>query len=147
MESISLELATPASVNELEPIFNLYREFYGFEGSKDGVLNFLEERLTKKQSVLFFARKDNKIVGFVQLYPSYSSVALKKSYILNDLFVLDAERKQGIATLLINKAKEFAKGEGCIRLSLSTAKDNPAQQLYEYLGFKESVFKFYNYTL
>lgn len=59
-----------------------------------------------------------------------------KTYILNELYVLNSERKQGVATMLINKVLELAKNENCGRVSLSTAKDNPAQFLYEEIGFK-----------
>lgn len=73
--------------------------------------------------------------------------AKKKTYILNDLYALNSERKQWIATMLINKALELAKNENCGRVSLGTAHDNPAQFLYEEISFKESTSKLYNYTL
>jgi len=110
-------------------------------------IDFLRDRLLKNESILIFVEKDENIIGFAQLYPTFSSATLKKAYILNDLYVVEPERKRGIATLLINKSIEIAKKENCGRVSLSTAKDNPAQLLYENIGFKESSFKFYNYTL
>ncbi|QQT43506.1 Predicted acetyltransferase [Sphingobacterium multivorum] len=147
MENIKLKIATLDNVSELEPIFTLYREFYGMERDSKRTIDFLRDRLLKNESILIFVEKDENIIGFAQLYPTFSSATLKKAYILNDLYVVEPERKRGIATLLINKSIEIAKKENCGRVSLSTAKDNPAQLLYENIGFKESSFKFYNYTL
>ncbi|MDR2276177.1 MAG: GNAT family N-acetyltransferase [Sphingobacterium sp.] len=147
MENITLQFATLDNISELEPIFTLYREFYGMEPDSKGTIDFLRNRILKNESILIFVEKDENIIGFAQLYPTFSSATLKKAYILNDLYVIDSERKKGIATILINKCIEIAKKENCGRVSLSTAKDNPAQLLYENIGFKESSFKFYNFTL
>lgn len=147
MKEAILHFATVDNVSELEPIFTLYREFYGMERDTQKAISFLKDRMANKESVIIFAKRDETIIGFVQLFPSFSSASLKKTYILNDLYVLDSERKHGVATMLLNKAIELAKEKGCGRISLSTANDNPAQFLYEEIGFKESTSKFYNYTL
>jgi len=147
MEGITLNFATIDNVSELEPIFTRYREFYGMKKDTERTIAFLRNRLQNNESILIFAEKKGKIIGFVQLYPTFSSASLQKAYILNDLYVVDSERKRGIATMLINKVIEVGRKENCGRISLSTAKDNPAQTLYESIGFKESVFKFYNYSI
>lgn len=147
MKEAILHFATVDNVSELEPIFTLYREFYGMERDTQKAISFLKDRMENKESVIIFATRNETIIGFVQLFPSFSSASLKKTYILNDLYVLNSERKQGIATMLINKVLELAKKENCGRVSLSTVNDNPAQFLYEEIGFKESTSKFYNYTL
>lgn len=147
MKNIILQFATVDNVAELEPIFTLYREFYGMEPDTQKAIYFLKDRMENKESVIIFAKRDETVIGFVQLFPSFSSASLKKTYILNDLYVLNSERKQGVATMLINKVLELAKKENCGRVSLSTANDNPARFLYEEMGFKESTSKFYNYTL
>lgn len=75
-------------------------------------------------------------VGFCQLYPSFSSVSLARTFTLNDLYVVESARKQGIATMLLKAAAEFAKELGAIRLTLSTAISNQAaQHLYEQAGW------------
>ncbi len=85
-------------------------------------------------------------VGFCQLYPSFSSVSLARAFILNDLYVVESSRKQGIATMLLNAAAEFAKELGAIRLTLSTAISNQAaQHLYEQAGWiRDQDFYVYN---
>ncbi|MCJ8209408.1 GNAT family N-acetyltransferase [Mucilaginibacter sp. RS28] len=146
-ENIEITIATIADLADLEVIFSLYRSFYGMPHDKEAAIDFLKERIQQQESIIFLARKNSAIVGFTQLFPTFSSASLKKVFILNDLYVLEEERNQGIARLLINRSIEEAKYAGCVRISLSTAKDNPAQLLYEKIGFKESGFKFYNYTI
>ncbi|MEJ5148473.1 GNAT family N-acetyltransferase [Sphingobacterium sp. MYb388] len=144
---IKIHQANINDIEDLEVIFSLYLKFYKVESIRDDNITFLKERVQNNESVIFTAKKDDEIVGFTQLFPSFSSASLKKVYILNDLFVLENYRNQGIAKLLIHQVIEFAKENNCARVSLSTARNNPAQFLYEKLGFKESSFKFFNYNL
>ena len=80
---------------------------------------------------------DGSGLGFTQLYPSFSSVSMMPIYILNDLFVASEARKKGVGEVLIEKAKQFAISQGGKGLTLETAIDNPAQKLYQRLGFKK----------
>lgn len=144
---IKIQQTNINDIEDLEVIFSLYLKFYEVESIRDDNITFLKERVQNSESVIFTAKKDDEIVGFTQLFPTFSSASLKKVYILNDLFVLENYRNQGIAKLLIHQVIEFAKENNCARVSLSTARNNPAQFLYEKLGFKESSFKFFNYNL
>lgn len=147
MATIRTHVATLEDIPAIEPLFNLYREFYKMESDKEGARQFLTDRLANNESIIIYAKEADEVVGFTQLFPTFSSAVMKKVYILNDLFVLQHQRGNGIAKLLIEEAIAVARQEGCPRVSLSTATDNPAQFLYEKLGFKESSFKFYNYAI
>lgn len=147
MKNIEIKLASANDAIKIEPIFSLYREFYGMEKDSPGTIDFLRKRLGNNESILLYAERNGSIIGFAQLYPTFSSASLRKAYVLNDLYVIETERKQGIAKLLINESIEIAERDECVRISLSTTKDNPAQTLYEKMGFKESLFKFYNYNI
>ena len=48
-------------------------------------------------------------------------------------------RKKGIGEALMERAKLFAKNKGSKGLTLETAIDNPAQKLYERLGWKKDT--------
>ena len=75
-------------------------------------------------------------LGFVQLYPSFSSVAARRIWILNDLYVVPGARKQGIGRALLDAAAQHGLSTGARRLVLSTATTNrAAQALYESYGF------------
>ncbi|AFY36483.1 GCN5-related N-acetyltransferase [[Leptolyngbya] sp. PCC 7376] len=134
-------------LDEVAQLFDQYRVFYQAASDIQAAKDFLRERLQKEESVIFAARKGDCLVGFTQLYPSFSSVSMKPIWILNDLFVEPTSRKQGVAQLLMATAEDFARKSGAIRLALSTQVENlVAQSLYESRGYiKDQAF--YHYTL
>lgn len=126
-------------LEDIVPLFNGYRMFYKQPSDKQGAYQFLLERFKNKDSIIFLAYIDNKAVGFTQLYPLNSSVSMQPMYLLNDLFVDANYRGQGIGEALIEKAKQFCVSENNKGLAIQTAFDNPAQYLYERLGFKKDT--------
>jgi GNAT superfamily N-acetyltransferase len=130
--------ATPDHLAQLSQLFDLYRVFYHLTSNLDAAIRFLENRFLKSDSVIFIAiASDGAGLGFTQLYPSFSSVSMMSTYILNDLFVTSEARKKGVGEALMNKAKNFAITQGAKGLTLETAIDNLAQKLYVRLGFKK----------
>ena len=122
-------------------LFDQYRVFYKQASDLPRARQFIEARLNNNESVIFVAFADitgeKQPVGFTQLYPSYSSVRTIKNWILNDLFVQEAFRKNGIGEALIRRAMQFATAFGAHFLQLETATDNvTAQKLYERIGFQ-----------
>ncbi len=139
--------ATPADVGDVAPLFDAYRQFYGKPGDVEAARRFLFARFSKDESVLFVARLDAKAVGFVNLYPVFSSVNLTRQWILNDLFVAPQARKAGVARALMERARQLAEATQANGLTLETAIDNhAAQKLYESLGWKRDD-EFYRYFL
>ncbi|MBD1575360.1 GNAT family N-acetyltransferase [Vibrio sp. S11_S32] len=139
-----------ASVTELDKVshlFNLYRQFYGYELDMEHAKNFISQRLKKSDSIIFLALSDTDIpIGFVQLYPSLSSVVMKRMWYLNDLFVDESGRNQGVARGLLRKVKNHAIGTNAVTVKLATAIDNAAaQNLYESEGYLK-VTAFDHYT-
>jgi ribosomal protein S18 acetylase RimI-like enzyme len=136
-----------ATLNELDPLtelFDLYRGFYEQKSDLDGAKEFLKERLTNKESVVFIAFDENNPIGFVQLYPSFSSVSMNRTWVLNDLYVKEDGRGKGFGEKLLKKAITFAEETGAKGISLETGKENvTAQKLYEKMGFKRESHYFY----
>ena len=116
----------PKAVGEAVILFDEYRQFYGQSSNLSAAHKFLCERVTAGDSKVFVATLDNIAVGFTQLYPSFSSVAMQRIWILNDLFVTAEHRKKGVATALLQSAQEFATLTHAARLVLATATDNSA---------------------
>jgi len=124
-------------LNQIVSLFDAYREFYKQLSDKNAAKKFVFERLKNKESIIFLALVDNEAVGFTQLYSSFSSVSMLPIYILNDLYVKDEYRKQGIGVALLNKAKQLCREQNYKGLGLQTETTNPAQYLYESLGWKK----------
>ena len=88
-------------------------------------------------------------IGFTQLYPSFSSGALARIFVLNDLFVMPDARRRGAGFALLQAAAEFGRRIGAVRLVLATELSNTtAQRLYECAGWnRDTMFCSYNLTL
>jgi len=142
--------ATLEHLDLLTPLFVKYREFYGELPFPDSSRAFLEKRLSREESVIYLALPDDddgKLLGFCQLYPSYSSLSLKRVWILNDIYVAEDARRQLVADHLMQKAKKMARETQAVRMRVSTSANNEvAQKVYESIGFKEDT-QFKNYTL
>jgi len=124
-------------LDDAAPLFDAYRAFYGRASDPAESAAFLKERLNKEESVVFLAYEGEAAIGFMQLYPSFSSLSLRKTWILNDLFVAPLHRGKGAASRLIETAFDWTRKTGAKGLALSTARDNAAaQRLYESLGFR-----------
>lgn len=131
--------------NLIAPLLDAYRQFYKAASDLEGAHQFISERLTKNESVIFLAMDGGNAIGFVQLYPLFSSVAMRSLWLLNDLFVDPAARKQGVGEALLKHAEDFARETGSRGLSLRTATDNyPAQRLYARCGWVRNE-QFYTY--
>ena len=129
--------ATILDLEQLAPLFDRYRQFYGRASNVAAAREFLLARFTNKESTLLIAHEDERPIGFTQLYPSFSSVSLARIFILNDLFVSEQARRNGVASALMSAAVKFANTLGAVRLSLSTAITNDAAQaLYHSAGWK-----------
>ncbi|WP_299093813.1 N-acetyltransferase [uncultured Metabacillus sp.] len=141
--------ATLKDIDDASSLFNEYRVFYGQQSDIVGAKAFIEERIKKKESVIYLAVDKGKPMGFVQLYPIFTSVGMKRKWLLNDLFVGEAYRRNGVARALMNQAKALAQQANAAGILLETMKDNTkAQALYESLGYeKEDSVYFYNLSL
>jgi GNAT superfamily N-acetyltransferase len=134
-------------LDDLVPLFDAYRGFYEADSDHAAARAFLTERIERDESVIFLAYATPHVpVGFTQLYPSFSSVSLKRLWILNDLFVRSDIRRGGVGRALLERARQHAIETGAKGLTLSTATTNtPAQTLYESCGWqRDDEFLHYN---
>jgi GNAT superfamily N-acetyltransferase len=149
-QSVSVHQATLAEVERIVPLFDAYRQFYSKPSNLEESHAFLLERFKHNQSIIFIANDNTgTAIGFVQLYPSFSSVSAARIFILNDLFVVPSARRRGVASLLLKAAADYGRAAGAIRLTLSTGVSNKdAQVLYERGGWnRDSEFYVYHLPL
>lgn len=125
--------ATPADLEETSYLFDAYRQFYGQEPDHGAAAGFIAERLANADSVIFLARHE-------------TSVAMKRMWYLNDLFVAESARQQGVARALLKRVASFAKETDALTVKLATSISNhPAKSLYESEGY-QNVIAFDHYT-
>ncbi|MBW4649303.1 MAG: GNAT family N-acetyltransferase [Kastovskya adunca ATA6-11-RM4] len=144
---MEIVLARFEHLEEVSNLFDQYRVFYKQSSDLEAATKFIQERFQKKDSTLLIASDDGYVVGFTQLYSSFSSVSMKPVWILNDLFVEETCRGKGVAKLLMSTAENFARETGAVRIILATQISNiAAQSLYESLGYSKDE-GFYHYAL
>ena len=146
-ENFIIKEATVEDSEKIGEVFDLYRQFYKKDPDKIISIEYIKQRLTNKESTIFFVEEDDVCIGIVQLYVTFDSLELSKKIILYDLFVRPEYRKKGIGAMLMDASKDFAENNGISGIELSTAISNgTAQRLYESLGYERDN-EFYNYYL
>ena len=148
MNAFAIRRATDADIARVAPLFDAYRSFYGQAPDPARADAFLRERLARGESALLLAERDGEALGFTQLYPMFSSVRTARLWLLNDLFVADSARRQGVARGLLDAAAAFAREQGAAGLMLETGRDNhPARALYRAAGWNEDASQWYSLHL
>ena len=133
---IQIKRAHQGHLNELVQLFDAYCMFYKKESNLEGAKRFLSKRMQQKESIIFVALLEEKLVGFTQLYPLFSSTNMMPIWLLNDLFVAKEHRGKQISKGLIKAAQEQCKITKANGISLETEKNNiPGNALYPKMGF------------
>ena len=141
--------AQPHHLDALAPLFDAYRQFYRQPSNLDAARRFLANRLEADESVIFLARLPGAeaFAGFTQLYPFFSSVRMRRVWVLNDLYVAPEARRSGVARALMDAARDFARDDGAASLELATETSNArAQALYDDLGYERET-DYWHYAL
>lgn len=128
--------ATLDDLAALAALFDAYRRFYGQPPDLAGARSFLEERLAQDESVVFLATRGEAPAGFTQLYPLFTSVGMRRLWLLNDLYVAADARREGVATGLLQAAHAHAAATGATGVLLETQIANRgAAALYRGMGY------------
>jgi ribosomal protein S18 acetylase RimI-like enzyme len=146
---ITVRRAGPDDLPEAAALFSGYLDFYQRPSPPERVLAFLRERLDRREAVLLLARAaDGKPAGFVNVYPTFSSLSMAPVWTLNDLFVAPAARRTGAGRALVRACAAEARAAGAVAVQLQTAPDNhAAQALYRAEGFEPDAFAAYYLAL
>jgi ribosomal protein S18 acetylase RimI-like enzyme len=135
---ITIRHALKSDIEQMADLFDLYRMFYRQPSDRNAARDFLLARFDNQESEIIVAEESDKLLGFTQLYPQFSSTRMKRFWVLNDLFVLEVYRRMGVAKALIKAASQFAKENKAAGLLLETEKSNViGNQLYPACGFRQ----------
>jgi ribosomal protein S18 acetylase RimI-like enzyme len=136
------------NIDQILPLFCQYQEFYNQKPNQSKNKEFLAKIINQKEAKFFVAYQDTVAVGFSGIYFSYSSVKAEKIAILNDLFVVENIRKQGVATKLLKLSVDFLHQENISHIRWCTQKDNlEAQHFYQNLKANKSDWVHYDLYL
>jgi ribosomal protein S18 acetylase RimI-like enzyme len=117
----------------------LYEELDEGKPSRRRLMKLFDDAVAGDSSFrLFFALVGDDLCGMVSLAIAPTTQAAGCFAYLDDVFVLEQYRGQGIGAELVREALKNARKSGCVRVELGTRRDNVhARRLYERLGFEE----------
>lgn len=139
----------PIHVDEFEellPLIAAYQRFYEAEGiDEERNRTFFRRFLAPSEDgLLLGARSGGRLVGYACLYWHFSSLEATESVLMNDLYVVEDARGQGVGRALIEATAEVARERGVPFVEWSTAPDNhAAQRLYDTTGAERSEWLTY----
>jgi aminoglycoside 3-N-acetyltransferase I len=105
--------------------------------------SYLEWLLGNSGFIVIVAESEGHVVGGLAAYVLEKFEQERSEIYIYDLGVLEAFRRQGIATLLIRHLQHLAGERGAYVIFVQAdLEDGPAIALYESLGLKETVHHF-----
>jgi GNAT superfamily N-acetyltransferase len=143
----------PISAQQMDlllPLIAAYQRFYEAENVDDeGNRAFFSRFLAPSDDgMLLGAWREEELVGYACLYWHFTSLVPAETVLMNDLFVVDGRRGDGIGRALIEASAEVARARGAHHLEWATAPDNvSAQRLYDATGAERSEWLEYELKL
>ena len=144
MSDVKIKQATIENLEPLAKLFDQYRQFYTQPPSLEESMLFIRNRIENRDTTIFIAQDSaGNVLGFTQLFPSFSSISVKPKWILNDLYVNENSRNKGVAKLLMAAAEGLAAETEADSIFLEVQVENKsAQTLYESLGYLKETEHF-----
>jgi len=137
-DSVSIRPATAEDTRQLHDLMIQYIvDFYKRPRPDERELDKLIGHLLENPSagLQFVAEKDGTLVGFATLYFSFSTLQVKRTAVLNDLFVAASARGHKVGERLFRACLTYIREQGFAYMTWETAKDNTvAQSLYNKMG-------------
>jgi GNAT superfamily N-acetyltransferase len=137
MHGADVRPATRADRPAIVALIRAYLDFYKAPHPDETRLaDFLDQlEANPSRGVQLVAAQDGHLVGFASLYASYDTLVAAEILVMNDLFVREAQRRQGIGEALFEASRRYARDHGYVRLDWVTASDNAvARRFYDKHG-------------
>lgn len=138
MNEHSISLVNAADVDELLPLMRSYCAFYEVSVSDDALRRLARALVDapEQAGVQLIARDSNgRGVGFATVYWSWSTINACRIGVMNDLYVAESARGQGLAEALVQQCRLACVRRGARRLVWQTAPGNRrARAVYDRIG-------------
>ncbi len=147
---VDIAPVTAAELEQLLPLIAAYQRFYGVEEiDEERNRTFFRRFLAPSEiGMLIGAHQGDRLVGHACLYWHFSSTLATDTVLMNDLYVDESVRGQGVGRALIEASAAVARGRGAPHLEWATEPDNlTAQRLYDSTGAERSEWVEYELGL
>jgi len=135
--NLNLRLAQPEDCDILFELIKGLAEYEKLTDAVTGSASQLQEHLfgSIKYAEVILAEIGGKVVGFALFFHNYSTFLTQPGIYLEDLFILEEYRQQGIGKALLTKVASIAVQRNCGRLEWSVLNWNePAKAFYRHMG-------------
>ncbi|MCL5411958.1 MAG: GNAT family N-acetyltransferase [Patescibacteria group bacterium] len=106
----------------------------------------IKQKIVESNGIRFSLEENGKEVARAYLYLLHNDLRQEPFALLEDVFVEESLRGQGVATKLITQIIEEAKNKGCYKIIATSRHERfDAHELYENLGFKNFGLEFKMY--
>ena len=133
---LRIEPIAAGQVDALLPLIAAYQRFYEVEGIDDERNRAFFSRFLapSEDGLLLGAWREGELAGYACLYWHFSSLIPAETVLMNDLYVEESHRGNGIGRALIEAAAAIARERGAHQLEWVTGPDNKtARRLYDSL--------------
>jgi GNAT superfamily N-acetyltransferase len=148
VEGLRIETVGEGDLDELLPLMRAYCDFYAVSPSDESLLAMSRALIADRafEGVQLIARDGaGTAIGFATIFWSWSTLSASRIGVMNDLFVAERARGEGVAEALIEACRERCAERGAGELGWQTAKDNfRAQAVYERVGGKREEWLDYS---
>jgi RimJ/RimL family protein N-acetyltransferase len=138
VSGFSIERVGAQDTRDLLPLMRAYCDFYKVSPPDRDLLALTAALIddSEGEGLQLIARdRDGCAIGFATIYWTWSTTDAGRIGVMNDLFVAERARGQGVADELIRACRAEATKRGARRLTWQTAPDNArAQRVYDRLG-------------
>ncbi|MGA8747083.1 MAG: GNAT family N-acetyltransferase [Solirubrobacterales bacterium] len=139
-----------AQFEALLPLIAAYQRFYEVDQIEAGRNRVFFRRFIapSEDGLLLGAWDGGQPVGYACLYWTFTSLVPAEIVLMNDLFVTEGSRGQGVGRALIEAAAEIARERGAHHLEWVTAPSNAtARRLYDSTGAEREEWIAYELEL
>jgi len=139
-EKVNLSIRK-AFVEDVPLILKLIKELSVYEKMSKEVVateDVLRETLfgDKPYAQVLIAEIEGKHVGYALYFYNYSTFTGRPGLYIEDVYVSEKYRGQGIGTALFKYCANIAKENKCVRMEWIVLKWNPAREFYDHMGAK-----------
>jgi GNAT superfamily N-acetyltransferase len=134
---LRIEPVSAEQLAELLPLIAAYQRFYEVEEIDDERNRGFFSRFLapSDDGLLLGAWRGGALAGYACLYWHFTSLVPAETVLMNDLYVIEAERGNGVGRALIDASAKVARQHGAHQLQWVTAPGNTtARRLYDRTG-------------
>ncbi|MCG7408770.1 GNAT family N-acetyltransferase [Paenibacillus sp. ACRRX] len=137
MDNYVVRKASQQDIHPLSLLMQAYIvDFYKCpRPAEESLFGLIQMLYREEEGIQFVAEKNGELVGFATLYFTYSTIKAHKIAIMNDLYVVEGKRGEGVGAGLFQACNSYRMSHDYASMVWDTASSNKrAQAFYKKMG-------------